>query len=260
MLADARRTAILTLLKAAGSVSVAEIEAQFGVSSMTARRDLAELERRGVARRTHGGAVLPSITAHEDSFASRLDREPLAKQLLGAKAADQVREGESLFLDGSSSAYHVAKALAERGTHCTIITNSLPIIDLIGTLPTSGIDLVGVGGTLRRLTSSFVGPLATRTVEAHVADRLFFSAKGVSRDGLLTDADALEAEVKRAMIARAGEVTLLIDATKLESRGLNVITTLADVQTVLAHGIGPDDLQTLKLAGPTVLKVAESVA
>lgn len=260
LVGDARRLAIAEVLRSAGSVSVAEIEERFGVSSMTARRDLAELERRGMARRTHGGAVVPSITAHEDSFASRVEREPEAKLALAAAAADMVGEGESLFLDGSTTALFVARALVERGTRMTILTNSLPIMELVGARSTAGVDLVGVGGSLRRLTRSFVGPIATRTVEAHVADRVFFSVKGVSRDGLITDADALEAEVKRAMISRASESTLLLDATKLETRGLNVIAKLADITAVLAHGLADADVRVMTLAGPTVVSVAGEAA
>ena len=67
MLAESRRAAIVDLLRSSGSVTVGQLEDRFGISSMTARRDLADLERQGLARRTHGGAVLPAISAHEDS-------------------------------------------------------------------------------------------------------------------------------------------------------------------------------------------------
>ena len=73
MLAESRRAAIVDLLRSAGSVTVGELEERFGISSMTARRDLADLERQGLARRTHGGAVLPAISAHEDSFVARVE-------------------------------------------------------------------------------------------------------------------------------------------------------------------------------------------
>ena len=78
-LAEARRAAIVTILRDEGSVSVTEVEERFGVSSMTARRDLGELERAGIARRTHGGAVLPAFSAREDSFAHRLAVDAEAK-------------------------------------------------------------------------------------------------------------------------------------------------------------------------------------
>src|SRR3954453_18137407 len=131
MLGDVRRQEIASRLRAAGSVTVAEIEADFGVSPMTARRDLAALEAGGVARRTHGGAVLPSISAHEDSFASRLERESGAKAAIGQAVAGEVVEDECLFVGSSSTAYHVVQALLGRGVRASVITNSLPVMELV---------------------------------------------------------------------------------------------------------------------------------
>ena len=260
LVADARRSEIEQRLRAAGSVSVAEIEAEFGVSSITARRDLAVLERRRVAQRTHGGAVLPAIAADEDSFASRLERSSAAKRALARAAADRIGDGESVFLDSSTSAYFVARELLGRGTRATVITNSLPILQLVGERGASTLEVIGVGGVLRPLTGSFVGPLAVAGVEAHLADRLFFSTKGVLRDGLLTNPDALEAEVKRAMIARADTAVLLTDRSKLDARGMAVVARLDDIDMVLAHGLGDDELQALAAVGPPVLGVADQEA
>ena len=86
MLAMARRSAIADLLRDSGAITVTEVESRFGVSPMTARRDLAELERQGIARRTHGGAVLPSISAQEDSFAQRVEVATEAKMSLAEEA------------------------------------------------------------------------------------------------------------------------------------------------------------------------------
>jgi DeoR/GlpR family transcriptional regulator of sugar metabolism len=252
LLADARRAAIVERLRVTGSVTVAELEEQFGVSSMTARRDLDGLERRGLVRRTHGGAVLPAFTAHEDSFASRLEVAADAKQALAQAAAAEVQPGESLFLDSSTSAYHVARALLDRGVSATVITNSLPVMELVGTYPSAAIDLVAVGGMLRRLTRSFVGPFAVHTVLGHIADRLYFSVKGVTPDGALTDPDSLEAEVKRAMVAHAEHPVLLLDETKLATHGRSVLGRLADVSTVLAYGVDDDRLRALRAAGARV--------
>jgi len=256
-LADARRAGIEEMLRLAGSVSVAEVEARFGVSSMTARRDLAQLERQGVARRTHGGAVLPSITSHEDSFGSRLKQAAAAKHRLGAAAAALVGDGESVFLDSSSTAYCAAGALLQRGIRATVITNSQPIMELICAHPNGGVELVGIGGTLRRLTRSFVGPVATAAVQAHFADRLFFSVKGLGRDGVLTDADPLEAEVKRSMVEHADDVVLLVDRSKVGSRGLSLVGELALVSRVLAADVDGADVAALEALGVRVQPVRE---
>src|SRR3954462_5137831 len=119
-----------------------------------------------------------------------------------------------------------------------------------------GLEVIGIGGTLRRLTRSFVGPFAGRTVQGHFADRLFFSVKGVAANGMLTDADPLEAELKRTMIEQAGEAVLLIDHTKLAVRGLSVIAPISEATTTLATGLEDVEADTLRLGGTTVHIVA----
>jgi len=248
-LAETRRTAIATLLREAGSVTVADLEQRFGISPMTARRDLSELERQGVARRTHGGAVLPSIAAHEDSFARRVEVATEAKLALADAAVQMLSARETVFLDSSTSAYFVARRIAEEGLGVTVITNSVPIIDLLATAENPNIELVGVGGSLRRLTSSFVGPFAVQTILGHYADRAFFSVKGITADGVLTDADQLEAEVKRSMLTHAESPVLLVDGTKLTARGVSVVGRISDLACVLAHGVADADLAPLQADG-----------
>jgi len=260
VIADVRRDGIAELLRATGSISVLEVEQQFAVSPMTARRDLAELERRGLARRTHGGAVLPAITSHEDSFKSRMHRSSAAKKRLGRTAAAMVGEGETLFLDSSSTAYHVARALLDGGGRHTLITNSQPIMDLVASHPSSETELIGIGGSLRRLTRSFVGPIATHAVGAHFADRVFFSIKGLARDGEMTDADVLEAEVKRAMVDRAEDAILLIDGTKLETRGLSVIAHISHVRHVVAAELSKDEAGRLAAYGVPVVSADQEAS
>ena len=252
LLAETRRLAIAEALRANGSIAVADVQTRFGVSPMTARRDLDELERRGVLRRTHGGAVLPTTSAHEDSFARRLRVETAAKARLAAEAVALLSPRETVFLDSSTTSYFVAKQLIEQGTPVTVLTNSLPAMELIFNEGGPDVELIGVGGTLRRLTRSFVGPYAVRTVEGHFADRLFLSVKGLTEQGVMTDADALEAEVKRTMIAQAGEATLLVDRSKLGVRGLSVVASVAEVAGVVATGLTDAEAAPLRATGAAV--------
>ena len=257
MLAESRRAAIVDLLRSTGSVTVGGLEERFGISSMTARRDLADLERQGLARRTHGGAVLPAISAHEDSFMARVETAPQAKQALARAAVATLAPRQSVFLDSSSTAYFVAQRVLEEGLPLTIITNSLPVMELVGTNESPNVELIGVGGSMRRLTRSFVGPFAVHTVLGHFADRLFLSVKGVTSDGALTDADPLEAEVKATMIAHAEEAFLLIDDSKLQARGLNAVGRVADLAGVFAYAAKPEALDALRAAGADVRSVDE---
>jgi DeoR/GlpR family transcriptional regulator of sugar metabolism len=249
MLAMARRSAILELLRNTGAVTVTEVETRFGVSPMTARRDLAELARQGVARRTHGGAVLPSISAQEDSFAQRVGVATTAKARLAEAAVEMLNPRETVFLDSSSTAYFVARRIVELGIGVTVITNSLPAMEAIAAGETPNLRLIGVGGTLRPLTRSYVGPYAVHTVLGHFADRMFLSVKGVTSDGTLTDADELEAEVKRSMIGQSEEAVLLLDESKLGARGQNAIARVTEVSTVLAAGAQRSALDPLRASG-----------
>src|SRR3954467_14582361 len=234
VLAETRRREIAERLRTTGAVTVAEVEERFGVSPMTARRDLAELERRGVVRRTHGGAVLPTISAHEDSFARRLEVDADEKLRLAIAAVQMLTPRETIFLDSSTTTYYVARRLVETGLAATVLTNSLPVMELLFKEGGPGLEVIGIGGTLRRLTRSFVGPFAVRTVQGHFADRLFLSVKGIAANGMLTDADPLEAELKRTMIEQAGETFFPLAAAQPARRGLSVIAPLSEVTTTLA--------------------------
>jgi DeoR/GlpR family transcriptional regulator of sugar metabolism len=258
VLAESRRAAIVELLRSSGSVTVAQLERRFGISPMTARRDLSDLERQGLARRTHGGAVLPAITAHEDSFAARLETETEAKLALADTAFDMLAPRQSIFLDSSSTAYYVARRIVQDGLAVTIITNSQPVMELVSASGASNLELIGIGGTLRRLTRSYVGPFAIHTVLGHFADRLFLSVKGITADGTLTDPDPLEAEVKRAMIAHAEEAVLLVDRSKLSARGLSVIGPMGELAAVITHGVPSAELAPLRATGVTVRRTEDA--
>jgi DeoR/GlpR family transcriptional regulator of sugar metabolism len=252
VLAETRRLEIVESLRSNGAVTVAEVEDRYDVSAMTARRDLDELERRGLVQRTHGGAVLPSTAAHEDSFARRMNVSREEKERLAAAAVEMLSARETVFLDSSTTSYFVARRMIDTGLSATVLTNSLPVMELIFN-EGQDVELIGIGGTLRRLTRSFVGPFAVRTVQGHFADRLFLSVKGLTETGMLTDADPLEAEVKRAMISQAGESTLLVDRSKLLARGLSVVAAVAEVSGVLADGITPAQAAPLIAAGAELL-------
>jgi len=253
-LAETRREQIAERLRDSGSVTVAELEERFGISAMTARRDLTDLVERGIARRTHGGAVLPTMSAHEDSFARRMEMATEAKLALAAEAVSMLSPRETVFLDSSTSAYYVARRIVDDGLGVTIITNSIPVMEVVASTAGPNVELIGVGGTLRKLTSSYVGPFAVQTVLGHFADRAIFSVKGVTAEGLLTDADQLEAEVKRTMLSHAQETMLLLDDTKLDTRGSSVVGEVTGVSQVLAYGI--DDERAAILAAPGVELIA----
>jgi DeoR/GlpR family transcriptional regulator of sugar metabolism len=254
MLPESRRRAIAERLRARGEESVADLETEFQVSSMTIRRDLRMLERQGLAKRTHGGAVAPGLAAHEDSFSQRLNVDVEVKQRLAIAAAALVEPGETVFIDSSSSAYYVARQMIANGIPASIVTNSLPVMQLFAAAVPS-VELTGVGGWLRGLTLSLVGPAAVHAIRQHFADKLFLSVKGLTKDGSLTDPDPLECEVKRAMIDRAEESVLLLQAGKLLSRGSHLIGSCSELSLVLAAELSPHQFKQLEGTGVKVRRV-----
>src|ERR687894_2678726 len=245
MLPEQRQQQLAELVRETGSVTVPELEEEFGVSAATARRDLAVLERQGKVKRTHGGAVVPGLTQHEDSFQQRLGEAVEAKKRLARAATSLLGEDETVFIDSSTTAYYAAQHILADVSQVTFLTNLMPAMELLTTIESENVDLIGVGGTFRALTLSFVGPCAVRTIESYLADRVFFSVRGVTPEGHLTDSNPLEAEVKRAMVRQASRPVLLVDGRKFERRGVRVITHVSEGSPVLvgdapkARGEGP---------------------
>jgi DeoR/GlpR family transcriptional regulator of sugar metabolism len=252
---EERRRRIAERIRAEGSVTVAELEGEFGISPMTARRDLAALEGEGRARRTHGGAVLPGFAGHEDSFAQRLEESVEAKSRLALAATALLEPGEAVFVDSSTTAYYAARRILENGLRATLLTNLVPVMRLVAERESPNVELVGLGGALRPLTRSYVGPGTTRMIRDHFADKAFISVKGVTPDGHVTDPDPLEAEVKRTMVERSEEPVLLVDAGKFGQRGLHVITHVSAYAKVLVADATGAQLESLRNAGATVRRV-----
>jgi len=255
MMPEERRRKIARLVREAGSVTVALLESEFGISPMTARRGLVALEEEGRVRRTHGGAVLPEYAGHEDSFWYRLDAAVEAKEHLARAAVGLLEPGTSIFLDSSTTAYYLARRILREGPQVTLLTNSVPVMELFMKNKAPKTDIIGIGGLMRKLTLSFVGPHAVGTISAHSADRAFVSVKGVTREGFLTDPDVLEAEVKRAMIEHSEDAVLLVDGSKFEKRGLSIISHASKLSRALVTGAPEERLEPLALAGVEVRRV-----
>ena len=241
MFVEERRRVILDQLKHDGRVSVKALSALMNVSAVTIRQDLRALEEGGLLERTYGGAVRrQSIDIPPElSFQVRLSKCRDEKQAIAAAAAILVREGDSVGLDASTTAYTLVPHL-KRFRKLTIVTNSLAIAQSF--LGISGIRLLLPGGRLRHDSISLVGrPDTLPDINLNVG---FFGARGVSLISGMSDVDAGEVTVKQAMIARCLAPTIICDGTKwgqvapytfLKTDHVRHIITSSDAPQVLVN-------------------------
>jgi DeoR/GlpR family transcriptional regulator of sugar metabolism len=192
-------------------VRVAELQAALNVSSATARRDLARLVRMGEVKRVHGGAMLAGSRLDEPLFDNKEALAAGEKQRIARAALRLVTPHSCVFLDGGSTVLALARLLHERAD-VTIVTNSLRVaMDL----SSRGPRLILIGGELRRLSQTFVGPLTRFTLETLHVDTAFIGTIGVTPNAGLTTTDPQEAFTKTAVMQHARQVVLLADSSKL---------------------------------------------
>lgn len=214
MLAQQRHDRIARTLRAEGPAAVSTLAERLGVSQATVRRDLLELERQGRLTRVYGGAV--SSAEHDEPFADVATVRVPEKDAIAARAAALVEDGETVLLDIGTTAHRLARRL--HGRAITVVTSSLAVYDELR--DDEAIELIVLGGMVRRSYRSLVGFLTEDALRQIHADRVFLGTSGVRPDGGVLDTTSIEVPVKRAMIAAADQVVLLADATKFPGRGL----------------------------------------
>ena len=231
LLAVERRTRILDLLHQRGSVTVAELSAAHGVSEETVRRDLEKLESESGIARTHGGAYVARAVNSDVPIRIREGIQLEVKEIIGGLCERLVEDGETLMLDSSTTALHVAEHIRAARARVTVVTNALRVADAFADC--EGVTLVCTGGALRRSQLSFVGPATVEMLRHFYADKAFVSCVAVDLENGLTDADELEADVRRTMLHQAREKLLIADYTKLGKTSFALIAPLDRVNCLV---------------------------
>jgi DeoR family fructose operon transcriptional repressor len=213
--AEARLQWLIERLQQTGAIAIAEAAEQLHVSEMTVRRDLAELEERGVARRVRGGAV----PLGPQPFAQRHRTRTRAKSRIASKLVDFLPDAGAVAFDASSTVMRLAASLPG-ARDLTIVTNGPDTFSSLQGL--SGVTPILTGGRLDPTTGSLVGPIAGRSARMLKVDRFVTSAAAVDTATGAAETTLDDAEVKRALAAGADEVILAVDASKLGGRALAV--------------------------------------
>ncbi len=248
MLAETRRRILLDLIARQGFATLDELVKALGVSESTVRRDLETLDLAGSIKRTHGGAVhlgeVRTIVPLED----RATTAAAEKQAIGRAAAELIEDGDAVLLDGGTTTLEVARALL--GRPLQVVTNSLPIAQLLASSPT--IDLILIGGYVYPRTGVALGPLAVATMQGIRVRRAILGAGGIMAEGIY-NANLLLVETERQMMSCGQEVMIVADHTKFGRLALSKLCDLGDIQhLVVDPGLATEFRSILESNGVTI--------
>ncbi len=253
MLAAQRQRAIVSVLRQAGHVTVADLCQRFGVSPNTVRRDLRSLERSGFVAVVYGGAVSVEPADTEIPFPNRQTSSVSEKMLIGTRAAQLVGDNEAIILDAGTTTHEIAKALRSR-RDITVITNALNIAQELADC--AGILTIVTGGVVRGKSNCLIGETAERTLSEWHVDKAFISTGGVDMEAGLTNPNPFEAPIKQAMIKAARQVILVATSSKFGHRSLVPFAPLTAVHTIVTdRGLAADKASHLRDMGIEIIIV-----
>lgn len=240
-LTNQRRVAIAEKVLDQGMARVIDLAKHFSVSEVTIRNDLEILERDGHLLRDHGGAtaiqssrIVKTLLRVDERATHYLER----KQRIGKTAAGLVGPGDTIILDAGTTTIQMTPRLAEISS-LTVVTNALNIALKIGSVSSIRQELILLGGTFHRESSSNLGPLTVHNLGEIIVHKLFLGTQAFDLQHGLTDSTMEIAQVKRAMIRAAQQVILLTDSSKWDHSGFSKVAPLEEVDTLITDSAFP---------------------
>jgi DeoR/GlpR family transcriptional regulator of sugar metabolism len=254
MLIAERRSRILAHVRTAGYASFREIAEVVGISESTVRRDLRAMVAEGLVTATRGGVGRPGgggALVERTADGSAGDGLSGERAAIAAAAAGLVTEGSAILVGPGRSTLELARRLAAVGP-LTVVTNSVPVTTVL--LEREEIELVMVGGTLRRSIQAFVGPLTEQGLQGLRGAQVFISGEGVTAERGLTTPNVFAAAADMALAAAAKQVVVLADHTKIGRETMCQTVPSERIDTLITSpGADPTALEELRAAGVEVV-------
>lgn len=252
MLTAQRKQLILSRLATHGQIVAGELAVELGTSEDTIRRDLRELAQQGKLQRVHGGALPASAATGDLRVRQQVSSDE--KQALGRFGAQLIKPGQVVMLDGGTTAIQVARQLPA-DLRATVITHSPNVA--VELAAHRHVDIIVLGGRLFRHSMVNVGASVIEAASRFRADLFFLGVTGVHPEAGLSTGDAEEADVKRALHARAAETVVLASSEKLLSASAFVIAPMKALSLlVVPDGTKPKTVAALRAGGVAVQKAA----
>lgn len=253
MYAEERQLYIVELARREGRVDAGVLAEQLSVSAETIRRDLTALERQGLLRRTHGGAIPLQRLGFDPVLTTRASVMVEEKTRIGQAAVSYLPAEGSILLDAGSTTAVLAEAMPT-DRPLTVLTGALPIA--LSLASKESLTVLMPGGMIRGRSLCVVGPWAQRALCEVCVDTAFIGTNGLSLERGLTTSDQSEAVTKQAMIKAARRVVLLCDHSKIGADDFFRFANLSEVDVLITDsGLDPDLAEDLKAAVPTVILI-----
>ncbi|MEU6717147.1 DeoR/GlpR family DNA-binding transcription regulator [Nonomuraea sp. NPDC046802] len=252
MYAEERQQEILRRARDAGRVDVVTLAAELDVTTETIRRDLTSLERAGVLRRVHGGAIPVERLGFEPAVATRDEVMTTEKERIAKAALAELPEDGSVIIDAGTTTGRLVQVLpADR--ELTVVVNSPPLATALAAR--ANLHVIMLGGRVRGKTLATVDDWALRPLAYLNVDVAFMATNGCSTAKGLTTPDPAEAAIKRAMVKAAQRSVLLADHTKFGNTYLATFAELSEIDVVITDtGLDPTLAADLAAAGPEVIR------
>lgn len=244
---------ILSQLEKNGQVSVNDLSESLGVSSVTIRNDLEQLERKNMLLRARGGAmkISQSHVGLDYPLSDKQKKHLPEKKEIGKKAIELIEEGNTIILDSGSTTFEIAKGLG-KFEELTVITNAINIASLLA--DNKNINVIVPGGTLRKNSLSLVGILAEKGFKNYFCDKLFLGVDGLDTSYGLSTPNIEEAHLNQIMIEMSQRVIVVADSSKFNRRGFAFIAPVSKMHTLITDkGIPAEEKTKLEGMGIEVL-------
>jgi DeoR/GlpR family transcriptional regulator of sugar metabolism len=255
MLIAERQSRLQDLLAHRGIADLDTLAIELGVSQSTVRRDVEQLEAKGLVTRTHGGVIWTgdrNAPARPYAFDQRMAYQLDAKRQIARAAKSLVQPGETVLIDGGTTTFYLAEEL--QGLPLQIVTNSLPIANLF--VDDENVELILTGGLMYPRYGVLLGSMAEHAISAIHAKTLFFSVAGV-HDGMLYNQNLLLVQAEQRMMQQAQQIVLLVDASKFGPQALTQLCPLSEIDMVVSDSRLPDEQREQVRAAGCELIVAE---
>ena len=251
MMSELRKDLILNRLNEAGVLYTHEIIKQCNVSGLTIRRDLIELESKGLLTRTRGGAIKSKATDMLFTYDTKINQNRQNKEAICQLASTYIEEGDIIFIDCGTTLSLIAKYIT-KFDDLIVITNSLPVISELINFPNTRLTLIG--GEIANAQQAVYGPFAEKNIGTFHANKAFIGAGGISLKSGLSSYNEKESAITLKMMENSDEVFLLSDSSKIEKNSFMKFSSISKIHHLITdRQISPEHLAMYRTQGVDVI-------